>query len=416
MKQQSSLLHTALLLLVATSIFMVSQMIVQQGRQIGRLTGQVSALQHKIAASTFEGGDADTKITYFMPCTENPESQDFSLHARTREGDDQVIIDDIRPLIGQEESHCLEQIASGFSVYFQPVLFGDAGPPREIYSFSTASKTFKRLRATLPFRAQISPHDPYIVGLGPKDKNGEVRALIFVDLENDRTIEIGKLDTTHSYTKYLPFSELGDIESAYPEADISWNWGMITARVFSTTDPLSTCDFEGACRLRLPVYELEFSAWHESRNYVPVETTPPLSWDILRNATYDIGEEAPVKFIDGRYDLPVRLKGESQFDWFIEIQKAPMAIGDLNGDGQKDTALLFGSRAGGSGYFVKLAAVINADGKPRHVGSFDLGDRAHVESLRIENQNIIVQFIPWEKDASPQEQTFTLTNTGLIRI
>lgn len=67
-----------------------------------------------------------------------------------------------------------------------------------------------------------------------------------------------------------------------------------------------------------------------------------------------------------------------------------VGVGDLDGDGRPDAAVILIGDTGGVGRFYRLAAVLNDDGKPRHVASFCLGDRVDVHAVEIKDRVISV--------------------------
>ncbi len=69
-----------------------------------------------------------------------------------------------------------------------------------------------------------------------------------------------------------------------------------------------------------------------------------------------------------------------------------MAFGHT-ADGRPLTAAVLITDPGGSGTFYDLVAVVNRGGKPVHVATVNLGDRVKIESLVIENGQIVVQMI-----------------------
>ena len=66
---------------------------------------------------------------------------------------------------------------------------------------------------------------------------------------------------------------------------------------------------------------------------------------------------------------------------------------DLNGDGAEDAAVVLATSGGGSGTFISLEAVLNDKGKPKHVASTLLGDRAQIKSVVIESGEITVNMV-----------------------
>jgi hypothetical protein len=76
-----------------------------------------------------------------------------------------------------------------------------------------------------------------------------------------------------------------------------------------------------------------------------------------------------------------------------------VAMGDLNGDGVDDAAVVLIADPGGSGTFYYVAAVINSAGIAKGVDSVLLGDRITIESLAIDAGQIKVVFL----DRSPSD-------------
>ncbi len=62
------------------------------------------------------------------------------------------------------------------------------------------------------------------------------------------------------------------------------------------------------------------------------------------------------------------------------------AVGDLNGDGINDGAIVFYEQGGGSGAFMRMSVFLCKNGKPVEIGSRTLGDRSSTKSLKISTQ------------------------------
>ncbi len=116
-----------------------------------------------------------------------------------------------------------------------------------------------------------------------------------------------------------------------------------------------------------------------------VSTPDPLTMGKLRNAEYrsDMWTIGKIKLRDGKYEN----SKEHVSMWLSE----KIALGDLNGDGIEDAAVVLVSSGGGSGTFSELIAVINQNGNPRQVAVRSLGDRVNVGNLSIRGGNIVVQ-------------------------
>ncbi|MDE2840156.1 MAG: hypothetical protein OXM03_05965, partial [Chloroflexota bacterium] len=104
-------------------------------------------------------------------------------------------------------------------------------------------------------------------------------------------------------------------------------------------------------------------------------TTPAgrLTEDALRNATYqhEFPKDGQAQLQDGKYEEAIEGSASKIHIALMDV----VALGDLNGDGIWDAAVVLEASGGGSGTFRSLEAVINEDGAPVHVASVLLGDR-----------------------------------------
>lgn len=75
------------------------------------------------------------------------------------------------------------------------------------------------------------------------------------------------------------------------------------------------------------------------------------------------------------------------------------AVGDVNGDGKPDVAVVLIQDPGGSGTFYYLAAVLNdSTGKGNSTNVDLLGDRIAVEKLSIDKGDIVVDYLTRRSD------------------
>lgn len=137
---------------------------------------------------------------------------------------------------------------------------------------------------------------------------------------------------------------------------------------------------------------------------IPSQALADLTVSMLKNADYapvDWGTsdrlEQKVKLTNGQY---LKHDTESDRDETLSLGKA--VLGDLNGDGKKDGAVILYHNTGGSGTVAQVAAVIDANGQPRHVASRNLGDRTEIKSLDIQAGGIVItlenpRFFPSQK-------------------
>jgi hypothetical protein len=123
------------------------------------------------------------------------------------------------------------------------------------------------------------------------------------------------------------------------------------------------------------------------------------------NGTYNgiFGPPGQVQFHDGVYDWVLDNPPPffRQEDWRSSINRELVAAGDLDSNGVPDAAVIIGSRAGGSGFFITLAAVLNRSGVPENVASMYLGDRVVVNSVAIQAGEIVLDMLTHNDDAGP---------------
>jgi hypothetical protein len=118
------------------------------------------------------------------------------------------------------------------------------------------------------------------------------------------------------------------------------------------------------------------------------EETPPLTWEILSNATYQ-SENAlrgSVPLTDGEYvDEANRVR--------VVLPRRLVAGGDMDGDGVLDAAVILVANTGGSGVFHELCVVLNRNGSPEQVATTGLGDRVRIESFQIEAGEVALEMV-----------------------
>jgi hypothetical protein len=102
------------------------------------------------------------------------------------------------------------------------------------------------------------------------------------------------------------------------------------------------------------------------------------------------------------------------------VQLTPfVAYGELNG--QPAAAVVLVTDPGGSGTFYELAVVTEQDGQPVHVASASLGDRVQINSIAVENNQIVVDMVhhgPQDPMCCPTEhvvQTYELQGNQLVQ-
>ena len=118
----------------------------------------------------------------------------------------------------------------------------------------------------------------------------------------------------------------------------------------------------------------------------------PLTLDMLKNAEYpsDFTASKKAKLTDGRYEGEVQSGAASKI---VTTLYPTHAVGDLNGDGADDAAVILTTNSGGSGTFYVLVAVLNQGGTPKAAATASLGDRVKVESLVINAGEIVLDMV-----------------------
>jgi len=145
----------------------------------------------------------------------------------------------------------------------------------------------------------------------------------------------------------------------------------------------------------------------------------PLTEESLKDAEYQGIYPEAVKLTDGQYEGEPFVEGGASRPTVLFTE--PYALGDLDGDGVDDAAVLLVENSGGSGSFVYLAAVLNRDGQPENVATTLLGDRAQVEELSIDSGQIGVKMLthgpedPMCCPSQESQETYTLEGGGLVK-
>ncbi len=93
-----------------------------------------------------------------------------------------------------------------------------------------------------------------------------------------------------------------------------------------------------------------------------------------------------VKLVNGEYHA-----GTAGSSDYADVLVVPdfIALGDINGDGQGDAAILLSENYGGSGVFVSLIPILNQGGQPVQAGSgARIDDRPKMTALQIQDGRI----------------------------
>lgn len=100
---------------------------------------------------------------------------------------------------------------------------------------------------------------------------------------------------------------------------------------------------------------------------------------------------------------------ESAPDAHLHIELSSwVASGDMNGDGQPDSAVVLVTEPGGSGVFYELALVMNDHGQPGAVQVVPMGDRIQLRSLKVQDGLIradVIEAGPGDPACCPSQRT-----------
>jgi Immunoglobulin-like domain of bacterial spore germination len=148
----------------------------------------------------------------------------------------------------------------------------------------------------------------------------------------------------------------------------------------------------------------------------PTEAIQPITKDTLGNGSYPVREgNETVPFTGGKYET-----GQGA-DYISASLMPQITLGDLNGDGVGDAAVLIAENYGGSGTFIYLVPVIATSEGPKAGPGTLLGDRVQVKSMDYKDGKVQVSMLvqgpndPQCCPSLPQTRTFEYyANEGFI--
>lgn len=134
-----------------------------------------------------------------------------------------------------------------------------------------------------------------------------------------------------------------------------------------------------------------------------------LALDTLENATYTVmdGNET-IKLTEGRYadpSLSPSQVGTAVFEAFLGDVRA---FGDMNGDGSEDAVVVLTTNTGGTGRFIQIIVMLNANGQPQQAGSIFVGDRNPVIAMTVENGMVTAAVSVRAVNGPPVEEIWRL--------
>lgn len=136
-----------------------------------------------------------------------------------------------------------------------------------------------------------------------------------------------------------------------------------------------------------------------------------LTLGMLRNCKYHIGNST-VRLQDGSLTIG-RITGG-----YFYAGLADAALGDLDGDGKTDAAVILKSSSGGRGMSYELTAMVagagDAEGQAlRQVNSIELGDRVEILTLLILRGDVVLE-MNGRAPGVKVKRTFLLQNGELV--
>lgn len=126
----------------------------------------------------------------------------------------------------------------------------------------------------------------------------------------------------------------------------------------------------------------------------PRVETPALTAEQLKNGRFDLpgadGSTRSAQFEGGVFQQG---SDPAQPGYASIVMTDPIALGDLDGDGAVDAAVILVENYGGTGQFVSAAAFLNRDGMPVYAASHFVDDRALVNAFAIHNGEIYIDAV-----------------------
>ena len=108
----------------------------------------------------------------------------------------------------------------------------------------------------------------------------------------------------------------------------------------------------------------------------PASIVQPVTEEAVLNGSYSVRDgQQTVQLSGGKYEV-------GQGADFLQVSVVPpVALGDLNGDGVTDAAVVLAENYGGSGTFLTLVPVLATPEGPKPEKGASLGDRVQIQSV-----------------------------------
>jgi len=173
-----------------------------------------------------------------------------------------------------------------------------------------------------------------------------------------------------------------------------------------------------ACNLSLPVTPQPLPMTEPpiyTEPATPAPTVPPLTLDMLKNATYMLPFYGrTVTLTAGKFYV------NNPTDQYAVNLLDYVAFGDLNGDGLEDAAVILVENGGGTGQFESVVVMVNQGGVPAQAGVAQLGDRVQINTLTIQAGRVLLDMLVQGPNdgmccpTQPVTQTYQLFVNGLF--
>ena len=121
-------------------------------------------------------------------------------------------------------------------------------------------------------------------------------------------------------------------------------------------------------------------------------SVPDPATELIGNAMYPGILEEPVRLTDGVWEGETYVPdgaSRPRLEWIEEIS----AIGDLDGDGSDETAVLLAQSSGGSGNFLHVAVLAVGENDAACRGTALVGDRAQIRTMEIADGHVILDVV-----------------------
>lgn len=143
----------------------------------------------------------------------------------------------------------------------------------------------------------------------------------------------------------------------------------------------------------------------EEESMATAQPSGPPTLEEIGNATFAGIYDQPVQLQDGRYEgQPFDPGGASRPA--VGLVEDIRLVGDLNGDGAEEVAVVLWESSGGSGTFTYLAVVGRIGGEVVNLATTEIGDRVQLRDARVTEARIeldVVQAGPGDAACCPGE-------------